>query len=70
MKITALVLTYNSEKFIGKVLDSIPKKLFNDIICSDDGSKDQTIKIIQEKNFKFIKAEINGGYGSNLFRGL
>ena len=70
MKIIALVLTYNSEKFIGKVLDSIPKKLFSEIICSDDGSKDQTTKIIKERNFKFIKAETNGGYGSNLFRGL
>lgn len=70
MKIIALVLTYNSEKFIGKVLDSIPRELFSDVICSDDGSRDQTTNIIQERKFKFIKADINKGYGSNLFSGL
>ncbi len=70
MKIIALILTYNSEKFIGNVLDKIPKDFFDEIICSDDGSKDQTVEIIEKRNFKLIKSLQNNGYGSNLFQGL
>jgi polyprenyl-phospho-N-acetylgalactosaminyl synthase len=70
MKIIALVLTYNSEKFIDKVLGGIPKDLFDDIVCSDDGSKDSTVQIIEKRNFKLVKSLKNKGYGANLLRGL
>jgi len=51
MKIFALILTYNSEKFINKVLDKIPQNLFDNIICSDDGSNDQTINMVEKKTY-------------------
>ena len=69
MKIFALVLTYNSGKFIKNVLDTIPKNTFDKIICSDDGSSDQTINIIQNENITLVRNN-HGGYGSNLFSGL
>lgn len=69
MKIFALILTYNSDKFINKVLDSIPVNFFDKIICSDDGSNDQTINLIENKKITLVKNN-HGGYGSNLFSGL
>ena len=68
MKIFALVLTYNSDKFIKNVLKTIPKSMFDKIICIDDGSRDQTIDIIENENIKVVKNN-HGGYGSNLFLG-
>ena len=49
MKIFALVLTYNSDKFIKNVLKTIQKSMFDKIICSDDGSRDQTIILLKMK---------------------
>ena len=69
MKIFALVLTYNSGKFIKNVLKSIPKNTFDKIICSDDGSNDQTLNIIENENITLVRNN-HGGYGSNLFSGL
>ena len=48
MKISVAMCTYNGEKFINKQLDSILNQSspVNEIIICDDGSKDNTINII------------------------
>ena len=57
--ISVCMATYNGQKYISKQLESIIKNLSNndEIIISDDGSKDETLEIIQDyrKNFKNIK---------------
>ena len=49
--------TYNGEQFIFKQLDSILSQigLNDEVIISDDGSKDNTINIIKSFNDKRIK---------------
>lgn len=56
-----VMATYNGEKYIKEQIDSILKNMNNDdeLIISDDGSTDNTIKIINEYNDDRIKL-ING----------
>lgn len=55
--ISIAIATYNGEKYIKEQIDSILKQLNSDdeIIISDDGSSDNTIKIIKSINDKRIK---------------
>ena len=51
IKCSIIIPCYNSEKWIIKCLKSIPKRNDIEIICIDDGSTDDTLKII----YKFYK---------------
>ena len=55
--ISVCMSTYNGEQFIFKQLDSILSQigLNDEVIISDDGSKDNTINIIKSFNDKRIK---------------
>lgn len=57
-KVTIILPTYNSEKFLPICLKSIEKQTFKDfkIFCVDGGSKDRTLKIIKNSklNIKII----------------
>jgi len=61
-KVTVIIPTYNSEKFIERTLLSLEnqKELPDEIIFSDDGSEDKTIQIIElwVKEQKKIKYKI------------
>lgn len=54
-KIAILLATYNGEKFIQEQLDSLFSQTFQDfkIFVRDDGSTDNTIRIIQESVQKY-----------------
>lgn len=51
MKISVVIPVYNTEKFIARALDSILSQDYKDfeIICVDDGSKDESANLIKEK---------------------
>ena len=61
MKVAVLISTYNGEKYLKEQLDSILNQTYKDIdICiRDDGSKDDTIKIIRGymQEYQNIKLE-------------
>jgi len=53
--VSIIIVTFNSEKYIEKLLESIVK--FNkgadyEIIVVDNNSKDKTVKLIQNSKFK------------------
>ncbi len=56
MKISVCMATYNGEKFIREQIDSILPQLAStdELIISDDGSTDQTLKIIRSYDDKRI----------------
>ena len=76
-KLLILIVAYNHEKFIEKVLDRINENLLNvyetEILINDDSSSDDTLKIIKnytnkpDKKFKYtiLSNPINQGYGGN-----
>jgi len=72
VKITVAIPSYNSEKFIKDAIDSISNQtyLVNEIIVTDDDSKDSTINMIEElksydQRIKLFSNESNLGYQKN-----
>ena len=71
MKLSVIVPVYNTEKYLSRCLDSILNQSFKniEIIIVNDGSIDNSVKIIEEYQKKF-KSQIkfidkkNGGQGS------
>jgi len=63
MKISVCMATYNGEKYIEEQIKSILDQLSeeDEIIISDDHSKDSTINVIQRINDPRIKVYYNEG---------
>lgn len=61
--ISVCIATYNGEKYFKQQLESILSQLSQDdeVIISDDGSKDKTIAIIEEFNDPRIHVFVNEG---------
>lgn len=60
---TVCLATYNGEKYIKEQIESILSQIAtnDELVISDDGSSDDTIKIINSFNDKRIKLYINTG---------
>jgi dolichol-phosphate mannosyltransferase len=81
MKVSIIIPVYNEEKTVGKILNilsNLSLSLKKEIIIIDDGSKDESKKVIQDymkKNksedtiFKF-HSKPNGGKGSAIKKGI
>ena len=75
--LSIIIPVYNEEKNILKILDSIAKTKFEDnnyeIIIIDDGSTDQTLKLLNDNKNKYsilIKSHQNMGKGHAVIKGL
>ncbi len=75
-KLSILVPIYNVEKYLDECLSSLAKQTLKDIeiVCINDGSTDESLKIIQKyakkyPNFAVINKR-NSGYGDSMNRGL
>lgn len=75
-KVSILVPCYNVEKYIRQCMDSVVNQTLKDIeiICINDGSKDNTLSILQEyakaDNRIVIIDKANSGYGDSMNQGL
>lgn len=77
MKLSIIIPVYNEEKTVAQVLQRVEKVTFpgveKEIIVVNDGSSDNSKKIIEGlklKNLKFFSHEKNGGKGSAVRTGL
>jgi len=76
MKTVSIIIPiYNEEKSLPKVLSDIKKiKAHNRNICEiiavDDGSTDNSAKIVQEARIKLLRHTSNKGYGAALKTGI
>lgn len=75
-EISIVMPVYNAEKYLPQMLDSIFQQTFSDfeLICVNDGSKDNSLQILQETakehfNMKIIN-QINKGVSSARNKGL
>ncbi len=71
-KVSVLVPVYNVEKYLNQCLDSLINQTLSDIeiICVNDGSKDSSLKILEEYSSKDSRIKIidkkNTGYGNSM----
>ena len=74
--VSAIIPALNEEKRIGNILNVLCKtKIFNEIILVDDGSKDNTRKVVEEimknnPNVKFLRNNKNKGKAYSMDRGV
>jgi glycosyltransferase involved in cell wall biosynthesis len=76
LKISVIMPIYNAEKYLREALDSVINQTLRDIeiICVNDGSKDNSLDIVKEyaskdNRIKIIDKE-NQGYGATVNRGF
>ena len=75
-KISVIIPVYNVEKYLPQALESVMNQTFSDleIVCVNDGSTDNSLKILEEyaqkdERIKIINQE-NSGYGAACNRAL
>src|SRR5262249_31816306 len=69
-KVVAVIMTYNCERLVRKAYDLIPKDAVDDIIATDDGSRDRSHDVARALGLAAYRHRPNRGYGGNLKAGL
>ena len=64
-KVIVVMPAYNAEKTLERTLDDIPRPWVDDIILTDDASRDGTVALARRLGLKVFVHEHNGGYGAN-----
>jgi glycosyltransferase involved in cell wall biosynthesis len=64
-KISVVLPAYNAERTLLQTYKEIPKWAVDDIILTDDGSSDRTVKMAQDLGIHTLVHAKNRGYGAN-----
>lgn len=64
-KVIVVMPAYNAQKTLALTYSEIPKDLVDEVILTDDGSRDQTSTLSQELGIITIRHPKNRGYGGN-----
>src|SRR5437763_13285115 len=64
-KITVVLPAYNAAQTLKQTFDEIPHDFVDDIILTDDASKDNTVAMARSLGIATICHDRNRGYGSN-----
>ena len=64
-RVVVVMPAYNAEKTIRKTYDEIPKDIVDDIIVTDDNSRDHTVDVARQLGLTVFVHEQNKGYGGN-----
>ena len=67
--ISVIIAALNEEDAIGKVIDSVPRDLADEIVVVDNGSKDRTAEVALGAGARVVKEPISG-YGRAFRAGL
>ena len=64
-KICVVMPAYNAEKTLQKTYHEIPKDIVDEIILTDDASKDRTVDVAKKLGIRTFIHSKNKGYGGN-----
>jgi glycosyltransferase involved in cell wall biosynthesis len=64
-KIAVVLPAYNAAQTLKRTFDEIPRDIVDDIILTDDASKDGTVEMARSLGIPTICHDSNRGYGSN-----
>jgi len=64
-KVTVVLPAYNAARTLKQTFDDIPHDIVDDIILTDDASKDDTVAMARSLGIPTVRHDRNRGYGSN-----
>ncbi|OFZ83394.1 MAG: glycosyl transferase family 2 [Bdellovibrionales bacterium RIFOXYD1_FULL_44_7] len=64
-KVIVVMPAYNAEKTLKQTFDEIPKDIVDEVILTDDASKDSTFDLSMNLGITTYRHELNRGYGGN-----
>ncbi len=64
-KIVVVLPAYNAEKTLRQTLDALPREVVDEIILTDDASRDDTVALSRSLGIHTLLHEENRGYGGN-----
>jgi glycosyltransferase involved in cell wall biosynthesis len=64
-KVAVVMPAYNAEKTLQQTLDEVPMDIVDDIILTDDCSRDNTTELARSLGLTTIRHQKNRGYGGN-----
>src|SRR6516165_5066757 len=64
-KVAVVLPAYNAAQTLKQTFDEIPHDIVDDIILTDDASKDATVEMARNLGIPMIRHNRNQGYGSN-----
>ncbi|MEP6567294.1 MAG: glycosyltransferase family 2 protein, partial [Mesorhizobium sp.] len=65
LRVTVVMPAYNASATLERTYSALPLQLVDDVILTDDLSKDDTVAISKKLNIHTIEHSINKGYGGN-----
>jgi glycosyltransferase involved in cell wall biosynthesis len=64
-RVTIVLPAYNAEKTLKRTVDEIPRDIVDDVILTDDASRDNTSELAHALGLHVIRHDKNRGYGGN-----
>jgi len=64
-KVIVVMPAFNAEKTLERTVDDIPRDWVDEIILTDDASRDGTVALARKLGLRVFVHEKNGGYGAN-----
>lgn len=64
-RVVVVMPAYNASKTLRRTFEEIPRQLVDDIILTDDGSRDDTVALAKELGLHTLVHDQNRGYGGN-----
>jgi len=64
-KITVVLPAYNARKTLRRTCAEIPRDVVDDVILTDDASRDDTARLAEELGLHTLRHDLNRGYGAN-----
>jgi glycosyltransferase involved in cell wall biosynthesis len=70
MDITVIIPAYNEGEVIKSVINDLRAEGIDNLLVIDDGSSDETVKVLEKTGINFISHTVNKGYGASLKTGI
>lgn len=64
-KIAVVLPAYNAAKTLRRTFDEIPRDIVDDVILTDDASRDDTAALAESLGIHTVRHDANRGYGGN-----
>ena len=64
-KVVVVLPAYNAAKTLRRTVEEIPREIVDEIILTDDASKDNTSEVAREMGLITLRHDHNRGYGGN-----